>query len=479
VPKPYPHHISRLALCAGLAASVTSGVQAAEFEVELLDLARAACVGLGTDDTCEIGYKARAFDGSCRTWQGIVDGDLFCLPPGIGSALSYPVVDTGQSGCYADHGAEIACPVAGDALSGQDAQHQGHAAVRIDRGDGTIVDLVTGLTWQQSSDTNDDGVINLSDELTFDEAASYCDALELGGYRDWRLPDIKTLYSLIDFDGVDPNAESTDTDGLRPFIDDSLFAFAYGDLEAGERIIDAQYASSTLYSSPIANSGSTLFGVNFADGRIKGYGLSLRGQDKTFSVLCVRGNPDYGLNAFVDNADGTITDRATGLMWTQADSGVFRPEGLDWREALELVQAANAIVYLGYSDWRLPNAKELQSLIDYDRAPDTTDSGAIDPLFDASAIINEAGQLDFANAWTSTTHVNAGPVPGGYGVYLTFGRGLGYINGAWVDVHGAGAQRSDPKRGDPADYPTGHGPQGDAIRIYNDVRLVRDAGFDG
>jgi hypothetical protein len=49
------------------------------------------------------------------------------------------------------------------------------------------------------------------------------------------------------------------------------------------------------------------------------------------------------------------------------------------------------------------------------------------------------------------------------------------MNGTWMDVHGAGAQRSDPKSGDPADYPYGHGPQGDAIRIYNYVRLVRDA----
>ena len=47
--------------------------------------------------------------------------------------------------------------------------------------------------------------------------------------------------------------------------------------------------------------------------------------------------------------------------------------------------------------------------------------------------------------------------------------------GAWLDVHGAGAQRSDPKVGNPADFPKGRGPQGDAIRIYNYVRLVRDA----
>lgn len=50
---------------------------------------------------------------------------------------------------------------------------------------------------------------------------------------------------------------------------------------------------------------------------------------------------------------------------------------------------------------------------------------------------------------------------------------MGYMNNNWVDVHGAGAQRSDPKAGNPADYPTGRGPQGDAIRFYDHVCLVR------
>jgi len=42
-----------------------------------------------------------------------------------------------------------------------------------------------------------------------------------------------------------------------------------------------------------------------------------------------------------------------------------------------------------------------------------------------------------------------------------------------LDVHGAGAQRSDPKTGDAADYAGGHGPQGDVVRIDNYVRCVR------
>ena len=44
-----------------------------------------------------------------------------------------------------------------------------------------------------------------------------------------------------------------------------------------------------------------------------------------------------------------------------------------------------------------------------------------------------------------------------------------------LDVHGAGAQRSDPKTGDAGRFPRGRGPQGDVIRIDNFVRCVRDA----
>ena len=70
-------------------------------------------------------------------------------------------------------------------------------------------------------------------------------------------------------------------------------------------------------------------------------------------------------------------------------------------------------------------------------------------------------------------------ISGGNAVYIAFGEALGWMQpptgGDYLlfDVHGAGAQRSDPKSGDPADYPFGHGPQGDVIRIFNYVRAVR------
>ena len=184
----------------------------------------------------------------------------------------------------------------------------------------------------------------------------------------------------------------------------------------------------------------------------------------------MRGNTSYGQNSFADNGDGTITDSASGLMWSQNDSGT----GLNWEEALAWVATQNAANYLGYSDWRLSNIKELQSIVDYTRSPDTSASAAIDPLFNATAIVNEAGQTDYPYYWANTTHVSISATPGANAAYVAFGRAMGYWDGEWVDVHGAGAQRSDPKIGDPDDYPTGHGPQGDAIRIYNYVRLVRD-----
>jgi len=321
-----------------------------------------------------------------------------------GSAVDFAVVDSGQAECYSNINAEITCPAAGEAFYGQDAQHTGNASSLIDNGNGTVTDNITGLMWQQSPDTDGDGDIDADDKLTYDEAVAGASTLNLGSHSDWRLPTIKELYSLIDFSGTDPSGYAgSDTSGLIPFIDAAYFDFAYGDTSAGERIIDAQYASSNLYVSNTANdSGRTMFGVNFADGRIKGYGLTRLGSATTFFVIYVRVNTSYGQNDFADNGDGTITDSATGLMWAQDDS----VNGLNWEEALAWVVQMNAANYLDFSDWRLPNAKELQTIVDYTRSPETTGSAAIDPLFNVTGITNEAGQTDFPAYWSSTTHVN-------------------------------------------------------------------------
>ena len=419
---------------------------------------------------------------SCSTLFGDGSSANVVTAPDPIDGLTYPVVDTGQKQFYNDGttvGA-ITSPFAGETWYGQDAQFEGYAPAYTDNGNGTVNDNVTGLMWQQSSDRNGDGSIDADDKLSYDDATTYVERLVLGGYDDWRLPSVKELYSLIQFTGTDPAVESTDATGLIPFIDTDFFAFAYGDVSAGERIIDSQFVSSTTYVSTTMNGAETVFGVNFADGRIKGYGMEAPGGgEKAFFVLAVRGNDAYGVNDFVDNGDGTITDRATGLTWAQTDSGAdaaVGTGGLNWEEALAWVTAKNGESYLGYTDWRLPNIKELQSIVDYSRSPDTTGSPALDPLFSATQIMNEAGETDYAFYWSGTTHLrsNGDSSSGGY---VAFGRSLGNMgrgsSANWLDVHGAGSQRSDPKSGDPTEYADGFGPQGDAIRIYNQVRLVR------
>ena len=393
-----------------------------------------------------------------------VSGQLETSNPSDG--FTYKIVDTGQGKCYDDIN-QIVCPAQAGAYYGQDAQYQGNQPLYADNGDGTVSDLVTGLMWAGSPDLNGDSLIDVNDKLSYKEAVDKADSFNLGGYEDWRLPSIKELYSLINFNGLDPSGlEGIGVSELIPFID-SIFEFGYGDTNAGERLIDAQFVTSTRYSSTTMGGNETMFGVNFADGRIKGYPIGEmpggRGE-KTFYVLYVRGNPEYGINNFVDNLDGTISDTATGLTWMKADSGGV----LDWESSLSYCEDLE----LGrYKDWRLPDAKELQSIVDYSRSPDATGSAAIDPLFATSEITNEAGEVDYPSYWSSTTHANNRT--GAYAAYVSFGRAMGYMTGTWMDVHGAGAQRSDPKSGDSSDYPTGHGPQGDAVRIENYARCVR------
>ena len=390
----------------------------------------------------------------------LANGDVTTLPDSgsiEGRGLRCPIVDTGQTQCY-DNSRAIYCPDPGNPFYGQDAQYEGNTPSYRDNGDGTITDLNTGLMWSKAVDKI---------KITLIEAKKIAGRMTLGGYSDWRVPTIKELYSLIDFRGYTGFGRGGLRNGIPsnaiPFINTDYFDFEYGDVNAGERFIDAQWLSSTKYVSTTMDGAETLFGVNFADGRIKGYGYKKSGRvRKKFYARYVRGVKGYGDSQFVDNGDGTITDRATGLMWMQKDSG----KPMNWQEAITY---AENLGYAGYDDWHLPNAKELQYIVDYSRSSDTTGSAAIDPIFQTTSIINEAGKRDYPYFWTSTTHLD-GPNPGTDAAYVAFGRALGKMHRRIIDVHGAGAQRSDPKTGKPA---MARGPQGDVRRVYNYVRCVR------
>ena len=107
---------------------------------------------------------------------------------------------------------------------------------------------------------------------------------------------------------------------------------------------------------------------------------------------------------FTDNGDGTVTDSGTELMWQQGDDGIER----NWGDALSHCEGLSLA---GYSDWKLPDIKELES-ITIDTA--TADSPSIDTTFFPNA--------NLLSYWSATT--TAESAAGAW--YVSFS------NGGWV-----------------------------------------------
>ena len=238
-----------------------------------------------------------------------------CLLAIAGSAWAQGLPDTGQTKCY-DNATEIPCPPPGSDFYGQDAEYV-KARSYTDLGNGIVRDNVTGLEWQQATAPG---------EKTWQNALAYCEALGLAGYTDWRLPTIQELSSLVD--GSRTN----------PAIDPIFSAVGH-----------AHWSSTT-----VASYTDDAWRLNFLYGNVYDNNKT----DDAY-VRAVRGKP-LPANNFINNADGTITDTATGLMWQQATA----PGMYIWQQALDYC----ANLELGpYSDWRLPDRNELQSLVDYSR----------------------------------------------------------------------------------------------------------------
>ena len=349
---------------------------------------------------------------------------------GTTTYLTYPIVDTYQGFCY-DNETQINCPMEGEAFYGQDAQYTGNSPSYTDNGDGTITDNVTGMIWTQEVS---------SYAMSWTQASSYCESLELGGYTDWRLPTVKELWSIRDF-----------SMGF-PWVNTDYFYLVGDGSDLGQHhswtstryLVESDYQNEQVIGDPA-------FIVNDWTGHIK----AMSGNR---FVRAVRGVTDYGVNDFVDNGDGTVTDNATGLMWSQDDSG----EGFLWEGALEYAENATLA---GYNDWRLPNAKELQSIADY--------SGAFPAMnttfFNLTELINVKGQTDYPFYWSSTSNPiqgNSDTIDGG--TVYAWCLAAGYnTDPEGNDLHGAGSIVFCPKS---EAYFTVFDVE---IHRYNFVRLVR------
>ncbi len=295
----------------------------------------------------------------------------------ISMAATIDLPRTGQTKCYDGQGVEISCTG-----TGQDGDIQAGVtwpASRFSVGTDCINDTLTGLMWARNG--------NLAgDTMTWLEALAYVEALGLCGYTDWRLPNTNEMESLSYAGEGDPRvwlAAQGFTDVLRPYAD-------YWSSTT------AAYSLTRAWATQIENNGLplTLPKNNSLYGRV----LPVRGNTNPPAALWETGQVDCYDNAgapvscsgtgqdgeyqagvawpaprFTDHGNGTVSDELTGLMWT-ANANAPGPAACNpggyktWEGGFDYVKCLNTRAYLGYSDWRIPNIKEIRSLVDYSQS---------------------------------------------------------------------------------------------------------------
>ena len=139
------------------------------------------------------------------------------------------------------------------------------------------------------------------------------------------------------------------------------------------------------------------------------------------AVLAWAGNTPALAAPYTGHTDGTVTDTATGLMWDKCSSGQsgntdctdngnagnhYGAGAYTWQQALTLAVTANAANYKGHNDWRLPNVKELESIVNMD--------ATISPTIDTAAFPNTIGEY----YWSSTPYIPTSGVPQARLVYF-------------------------------------------------------------
>ncbi len=186
-------------------------------------------------------------------------------------------------------------------------------------------DTVTGLMWQRT----DGG------EMTFENAAKYCDTLTLGGYTDWRLPTPHEAFSIL-------NLQNN-----KPALDTKFFS----------KTAAEYWWTSAKQSDDVSKIWCTNAGGGIGN-HPKSETISAGGT-KPFHVRAVRDvkTPTTIAAHFTDNGNGTITDNLTNLLWQKTPNTTAST----WEDALKY---AENLTFASTSDWRLPNIKELQSIND-------------------------------------------------------------------------------------------------------------------
>ena len=236
-----------------------------------------------------------------------------------------------------------------------------------------IRDEITGLTWEvkktdesiqgknklfswyDPDDKTNGGNSGLNgDNTDTNDLIRALNNQHFGGYSDWRLP---TIYELSALQNM-----SNTTNGIQTQFFPNTMQGVY-------------WTSTTCSGQP-----QKAWQISFNTGK-----NSYDDKSTTAHVRAVRGSANsLILSRFEDNADGTVTDTLTGLMWQKQ----YEQNPMTWEQALTQI---NSMLLGDYTDWRLPTREELRSIVDYSQ----TVPSILTSIFPGTVS---------GNYWTSTSH---------------------------------------------------------------------------
>lgn len=245
-------------------------------------------------------------------------------------------------------------------IYGDDSDHILNPLSYVDKGDGTILDTVTTLTWEQAESGNVD----------WESAADYCSRLQTGGYTDWRLPTIHELYGTVNL--------------AKPVFMTPPFA--------------ATVPTAKCYWSGNAGRFSEYRWVVYDMGAAVDLPID---KSDDFHAKCVRYS--YPLTYYTSfpshftvlKNGSTALDNTNGLMWQLKEPSVT----MNWVDAISYCEG---LTFGDFSDWRLPNIKELFSTSDpafFDPAIDTTVFTQVESKSMLAYWSSSTDQLEYNNAW--------------------------------------------------------------------------------
>lgn len=264
---------------------------------------------------------------------------------------------TGQNLCYDSAGSGISCTGTGqdgDLRAGATANFTGPTTLSGFPSDYVTIDNNTGLVWQ----TCEYGLGGATcpgsapANQSWFTMNSNCTALNAGsgfaGKKDWRLPTLNELFTIYNFANSGPSSYISNF----PNLNNGYQAASNTSLQDTNKFHFANF-SQPGFNSPVTECWS----------KTK--------SDTSVSMVSRCVSPANALTkTYVDNGDQTILDVTTGLTWTKCALGlsgsnctVGSASTFNWTALFGNTSCAG--LTLAGKSWRVPNAKELQSIIDY------------------------------------------------------------------------------------------------------------------